>query len=81
MPPSLDVPLRLAIAVTALLPFEVVAKLRTDTEAAYAEHKVDVAVGLAISALNATNKYLTDTEPWKKKAETTDEVRRAIIRP
>lgn len=44
-----------------------VGALRAASEAAYAGWELDRAAGLAVSALNATNKYLTDLEPWKMK--------------
>lgn len=55
-----------------------VVALRSATEAAYAAHQLDVAAGLAMAALHATNKYLTDTEPWKLKEG--DPKRLAVVR-
>jgi len=55
-----------------------VGKLRSDTEAAYTSNKLDVAMGCAMEALNAANKYLTDTEPWHMNAD--DPKRLVVVR-
>lgn len=55
-----------------------VAALRAASEAAMAAHQLDSATGLAIAALNACNKYLTDTEPWHLKAD--DPKRLVVVR-
>ena len=41
-----------------------VGKMRTATEAAYTRFAIDQAAGIAMGALNSTNKYVTDSEPW-----------------
>ena len=63
---------------TAAEPVLDVGALRTASEAAYAAHQIDVAAGIAVSALNAANKFLTDAEPWHMKES--DPRRLAVVR-
>ena len=53
-----------------------VGKLRADSEAAYNVHQIDTAADLAMGAIRAANKYLTDTEPWHMKD---GDVRRLVV--
>ena len=55
-----------------------VGALREATAAAFASHQIEVAAAQALGALNAANKYITDTEPWHLKAD--DPKRLVVVR-
>ena len=46
-----------------------VADLAAKTDAAMKEYLVDTAIGYAIEALHAGNKFIQDTSPWLLKAD------------